>query len=294
MSNEIKQQSNSQQTLAALISDEPRKLSRIRKASVFYLISVPFLTALLGFGVGHVDRQWYLSGWIINTLIMIAALYQLTKYRAGSPLFTLAALLLIAPWVIFPVFGGMGRPPQSVQGWLELAGEQYARYNLLILGSMLAYLGVALLRQWLLDKERLFTTLGLGLMTLAIPLFVINMAYWGSFLTEAIRHFKAADRPDWFHAFQQLFLLINTVEVSMIYIATTMFALALSKTGYFRKGPVLAYVIVSLFAALVNLISPSAPEPFATVSYLVSVPAFPFVMLYLMGVNLLRIVSSHL
>lgn len=294
MSNKIKQ-SDGRETIAAVRPGEHHKFSGIQKACMFYLVSVPFLTVLLGFGIGHVDPLWYLSGWAINTLVMIAALYQLTKYRRpGSELFTIAALLLIAPWIIFPVFGGMGRPPQNIRGWLELAGEQYARYSLLILGGTLAYLGTALLYQWLRNKERLFTTLGMGLMTLSIPLFVINMAYWGSFLTEAFRHFKTADRPDWYHAFQELFLLINTVQVFMIYMATAMFASALGKTGYFKPPAVRAYVIISLCAALVNLAPPSAPDPFATLSYLVAVPAISFIMFYLMGVNLLRVVSSRL
>jgi len=294
MSNTIKQQSDGQKTIATLKSDEHHKFSGIQRAGVVYLMSVPFLTMLLGFGVGHVDPRWYLSGWLINTLMMITILYPLVKYQPSANQFcTLAALLLIVPWVIFPVFGGMGRPPQNIRRWLELAGEQHARYNLLILGSTLAYLGTALLYHWLRNKEKLFTTLGMGLMTLSIPMFVINMAYWGSFLTEAFRHFKTANRPDWYTAFQELFLLINTVEVSMIYIATAMFALALGKTGYFKAAATRAYVIISLCAALVNLFPPSAPEPFATMSYLVCVPAIPFVMFYLMGVNLLWIASTR-
>jgi hypothetical protein len=144
------------------------------------------------------------------------------------------------------------------------------------------------------NKEKIFSTLGLGLMTLGMPLFVINMAYWGSFLSEAFRNFKTAHRPDWYLALRELFFLIGTVEVSMIYLAIAMFALALGKTGYFKVAAVRTYVIVSLCAALINLIPPSAPDPFSTMSYLVCIPAIPFIMLYLIGVNLLRRVSAHL
>lgn len=269
-------------------------LSGTQKISLFYLRSVPFLVALLGFGVGHVNCWWYLPAWLINTMMMLAAIRSFLKRLSSHNLmFTFAALLLIAPWVIFPIFGGMGRPPQTVQGWLSLVGEQHSRYNLLILGGVLAYLGTALLYKWLTDVGKLFASLGLGLMTLAIPLFIINMAYWGSFLSEAFRNFKTAYRPDWYLAFQELFLLIDTVQVSMIYLAAAMFALALGKAGYFRVPAVRTYVTVSLCAALINLIPPATPAPFSTISYLVAVPAFPFIMFYLMGVNLLRVVSAH-
>jgi len=125
-------------------------------------------------------------------------------------------------------------------------------------------------------------------MTLAMPLFVITMAYWGSFLSEAFRYFKTAERPDWYHAFQQLFLLIDTVMVSLIYLANAMFAISLGKTGHFRRAAVRSYVSISLCAGLVNLVPPSAPVPFSVISYVVSVPAIPLVMFYFMGINLLR------
>ncbi|MEO7215498.1 hypothetical protein [Mucilaginibacter sp.] len=265
------------------------QLNSIQKVSLFYLFLVPFLTLMLGFGIGHVHWQWYLPGWLANTLLMLAALQILLKQRpSGDPFITVASLLLIVPWIIFPIFAGMGRPPQTVRGWLELVGEQHVRYSLLISGGIIAYLGTALLYQFLRSKEKVFTTLGISLMTLALPLFLINMAYWGSFLSEAFNHFKTAARPDWYQPFQELLLLIDTIQVSLIYLASAMFALALGRTGHFRPVAVRIYVAVSLIAALLNLIPPSAPVPFSVISYLVSVPAIPLVMFYLMGINLLR------
>jgi hypothetical protein len=263
-------------------------LKQTNKVSLVYLLSVPFLTLLLGFGVGHVNPQTYLPVWVINSLMMAFALRQLLRSRpAKDPLFIATALLLIVPWIIFPLFAGMGRPPQTIRGWLELESEQHVRFNLLILGGILAYLGTALLYQLLQHKERLFATLGLAFMTLAIPLFLINMAYWGSFLSESFRNFKTANRPDWYLALRELFYLISTAEVSLLYLATAMFAMALGKAGYVKPANVRAYVIMSCCAGLVNLIPPSAPDPFSTISYLVSIPAIPFIMFYFMGVNLL-------
>jgi hypothetical protein len=263
-------------------------LKQTNKVSLVYLLSVPFLTLLLGFGVGNVAPQLYLPAWLLNTLIMALALRRLLRSRpAKDPLFKVTALLLIVPWIIFPLFAGMGRPPQTIRGWLELVSEQHVRFNLLILGGIAAYLGTALLYQLLQHKERLFTTLGLAIMTLAIPLFLINMAYWGSFLSEAFRNFKTANRPDWYLALRELFYLISTAEVSLIYMATAMFAIALGKAGYLKPAALRAYVIISCCAGLVNIIPPSAPDPFSTMSYLVSIPAIPFIMFYFMGVNLL-------
>lgn len=279
------------ETSAVLTANRHPDLRRKQRISFIYLTLMPFLAVIMGFifGFRHVDWQWYLPAWLLNTTMVAIALRHLLKSRQpGNPLFTATALLLISPWVIFAVFAGMGRPPQSIQGWLELEAEQYTRFNLLIFGGTLAYLGTALLYQLLRKKERLFTTLGMGVITMAIPLFVINMAYWGSFLSESFRHFKTKPRPDWYLAFRELFGLISTVEVSMIYIATALFAMALGKTGYFKPAAMRAYIIVSLLAALIDLIPPTAPDPFSTMSYLVSIPAIPFVMLYLIGVNLLR------
>lgn len=166
-------------------------LNRVEKVSFIYLISVPFLTFLLGFGIGHVDWQLYLPVWLINILMMTLAMRQLLRSRlSGNPLAIFTALLLITPWIIFPLFAGMGRPPQNIRGWLDLEGEQHTRFNLLILGGILAYLGTALLYQLLQHKEKLFATLGLALITLAIPLFLINMAYWGSFLSASFQTFQ--------------------------------------------------------------------------------------------------------
>jgi len=294
MINEEMQQPASTEMAAARNAYRRPKLNNLQKASLFYLVSVPFLVMLLGFGVGHVNWEWYLPAWLVNTLLMIAALQALLKHRpSGGAIITGATLLLISPWIIFPVFAGMGRPPQTVQGWLDLVGEQHTRYSLLILGGVSAYLGTALLYKFLRYQENVFSTIGLGLMTLAMPLFVITMAYWGSFLSEAFRHFNTAERPDWYQAFQQLFLLIDTVGVSLIYLASAMFAISLGRAGYFRPVAVRSYVSVSLCACLVNLIPPSAPVPFSVMSYVVAIPAIPLVMFYFMGINLLRAGSAH-
>ncbi|MFB0497343.1 hypothetical protein ABID99_003580 [Mucilaginibacter sp. OAE612] len=265
-----------------------RHLNAIQKVSLTYLFSVPFLTFLLGFGVGHVNWQWYVPAWLINILIMALAMRQLPRsHPSGSRLAIVTALLLIAPWIIFPLFAGMGRPPQTIQGWLDLEGEQHTRFNLLILGGILAYLGTTSLYQLLQHKEKTFAALGLALMTLAIPLFLINMAYWGSFLSASFQSFKTSNRPDWYLAFRELFFVISTAEVSLIYLATAMFAMALGRTGYLKFRAVRAYVIISLCAGLLNLVPPSAPDFFSTMSYLVSIPAIPFIMFYFMGIKLL-------
>jgi hypothetical protein len=270
------------------LSSRSYDLNRSNKVSLVYLLSVPFLTLLLGFGVGHVAPQLYLPAWLLNTLIMALALRRLLRSRpAKDPLFIATALLLIAPWIIFPLFAGMGRPPQTIRGWLELESEQHVRFNLLIFGGILAYLGTALLYQLLRLKDRLFATMGLATITLAIPLFVINMTYWGGFLSEAFRNFKTANRPDWYLAFRELFFLISVAEVSLLYLATAMFAIASGKAGYLKPAAIRAYVISSICAGLINLIPPSAPDPFSTMSYLVSIPAIPFIMFYFMGINLL-------
>ncbi len=57
-------------------------LNRSNKISLVYLYSVPLFTFLLGFGIGHLDRQLYLPAWLLNTLMMALALYVTQKENA--------------------------------------------------------------------------------------------------------------------------------------------------------------------------------------------------------------------
>jgi hypothetical protein len=176
---------------------------------------------------------------------------------------------------------------------VDTAREQETRYFILIFGGVLLGIGSVLLKGALQQKgEYTYSGIGSAALAIGLPLFIINMAYWGSYLTESFRLFLLTDvpakRPDWYLAMRELFFIISVVEIALIYLATAAYAVSMHRTGLIGRGACRAYVILSAVGFMLNLLPPGLPEPLGTMSYLVSVPAIPFIMPYLMGVGLLK------
>ncbi|GAB3740315.1 hypothetical protein [Spirosoma lituiforme] len=274
----------------------PQALSR------FYLTLVPFLAAAVALGIGHSKPQLYLPIWLVHALLMAFAVWSLGKNCFTNPdpeqrqLGTIA-LLVIIPWIGFTVFAGMGPPPTSILEWVETATEQQIRYALLIVGGILITAGLALLANKLRQSgERQYWLLGLLALGIALPLFMANMAYWGSFLVESFTNFSAASvakRPDWYLSMRALFIWISAVEVALLYSATASFGAALQSAGWFKIGACRVYIFLSLVGALLSVLPTFSLEPLVIATYLVSIPAFPFIMPYLMALNLLNLANSN-
>ncbi|MBD2705874.1 hypothetical protein IC229_35075 [Spirosoma sp. BT702] len=270
----------------------PQALSR------FYLTLVPFLAAGVALVIGHSKPQLYLPIWMAHALLMAFAVWSLGKNCFTNPdpeqrqLGTIA-LLVIIPWIGFTVFAGMGPPPTSIPEWVETATEQQVRYALLIIGGMLITVGLALLANKLRQSgEKQYWLLGLLALGIAMPLFIANMAYWGSFLVESFTNFSAASvakRPDWYLSMRALFSWISGVEVALLYLATAAFGVALQSVGWLTSTACRLYVVFSLVGALLIVLPTLSIEPLEIASYLVSIPAFPFIMPYLMALNLLNL-----
>lgn len=274
----------------------------VRNGAQAYLSIVPVLTAILGFGIGHISYRVYLPVWLINSCLMVMAAWVLGAHAIGKDdankrHLAAIALLLLVPWMLFSVFFGMGPPPTTAVGWVATAVEQQVRYALLIVGGVLATLGFSGLKATLKDAgESFYSQLGLTAMLIAAPIFILNMTFWGSYLVEAFRIFAALapnERPEWYLPLRAQFGLISAVEVGLIYAATAAFATSLKTVGWFKPAACRIYIIVSSLGFLLTVLPPSVPEPFATAGYLVCVPAIPFVMPYLMGINLLRRVGNR-
>lgn len=265
-----------------------------QKLSLVYLWLVPPVTAAIGFGVGSLSYKIYLPVWGLNACLMICSAYHLgahglSKRDRPGRLQAITALLLFLPWLLFPIFAGMGPPPSTVQGWVNTAAEQQIRYIILIVGGILFFSGTALLKTQLQAAgENRYSVIAFAALSIAMPLFIINMAFWGCFLSESFKFFTGAKRPEWFAPIRELFFLISVVEVSLLYLGTAGFAAALKKSGYFSPRACNVYIIISLAGFLLGLIPSAAPKPLAALSYLVSVPAIPFIMPYLIGTNMLR------
>jgi hypothetical protein len=97
-----------------------------------------------------------------------------------------------------------------------------------------------------------------------------------------------AKRPDWYVPIKSLFYVISVAEVALFYLGTCFFAVSLKRTGLLTATAFRWYFCCSLVAALLLLTPSNWPEPFGTASYLVAVPAIPYVMYYLIGLQLLK------
>lgn len=99
--------------------------------------------------------------------------------------------------------------------------------------------------------------------------------------------------PEWVLPLRSQFLYINMSVAALIYLGTAAFALALKKVGWFKHAASNIYIIVSLLFFILDVLPPSLPEPFATLNFVVSIPAVPFMIPYFIGVNLLRTLGNE-
>jgi mannose/fructose/N-acetylgalactosamine-specific phosphotransferase system component IIC len=271
-------------------------MNRLQKSGLIYLYLLPPVVAAVGFGIGHVSCLVYIPLWAVNVCLILLAVRQLIKRAPNTTDFKLdgwtnAGLLLITPWILFSIFAGMGPPPDTMVNWLATSTEQQIRYTILIFGGIVALMGFALLKRELQNRgEQIYSILGFTILGVAIPLFVLNMAFWGYYLTSAFRFFvtlPVGKRPDWYPPVKMLFYVISVVEVALIYFATMLFAIALRKAHILSTGASNWYIGISIIGIVLVVLPPSLPEPLSTAGYLAAIPAIPFIMPYLMGVRLL-------
>ena len=157
---------------------------------------------------------------------------------------------------------------------------------------MVITFGFALLRENLKRPgEYFYSWLGLIAIMIAIPLFIVNMAFYNSFLLETfkIQMASASEKmPEWFSPIKNQMVIIMVVEVALTYLATAAFAASLKFAGWFKKTASHIYIIISLLCFLLIILSTFTPEPIATAFSVVCIPALPFIMPYFIGINLLR------
>lgn len=271
-----------------------------RSLSYYYLALVPFVGAVVGFTVAPVRPAVYVPLWGLNVLLMAGAAWWLGApglRRGDAPQRAtgVAAGLLAAPWLLLSLLFGMGPPPATAAGYAAAATEQQLRYGLLVASGLLVLGGFALLREQLKARgENLYSLLGQTALSVALPLFILNMLYWHSYLAEAFQGFGAAgSRPAWYGPLRSLFGAISTVEVALIYLATAAFAVSLRTAGWFSPTAGRLYGFFGLLGAVLALMPAAEPDPVATAGFVVSVPAIPLIMPYLIGIHLLRRIGNN-
>lgn len=248
------------------------------------------MTTALAFIIGRVDHGIYIPVWLLNVLLMALATRTLsTAYKLLS---ARHALFFIFPWMLFSIFGGMGPPPETAAAWASLANEQIVRYSFLIAGGISMGIGFHHLGIRLKNTPgRKYAQRSNVLMKIAIPLFVLNMAYWGYFLTSTFVKYAAKDataKPAWLMPLDDIFTIIRMTEVALIYAATAALSYALRLTGSLSKAGSLLYILFSCLGALLNLLPGTLSGPLAIANYLSYIPAITLLMPYLMAVNLLN------
>jgi hypothetical protein len=272
-----------------------KKKNLIRNVSQIYLSLVPVFVAVTGFTIGHISYKIYLPIWIINACLMIIATWILGAHVARNQdvekkhLVVISSFLII-PWILFSIFFGMGPPPDTPAGWVNTAAEQQIRYCILIFGGVIIAFGFGILREKLINTPGyLYSVIGFISLMIAIPLFIVNMTFWGGYLVELFRIIVASSsekKPDWFVPVRGQFEMIRMVEVALIYLAAASFAASLKSAGWLRKTPSRIYIIISCVCLFIALLPVS--EPFTIAVYAVSIPAVPFFIPYLIGINLMR------
>jgi len=271
-----------------------------RNLSQAYLTIVPIATAVLGFTVSNVSYKTYLPIWITNVFLMLAAsrilgASSISASNNEKKYLAVSGFLLIAPWIFFSIFAGMGSPPETYAEWVSNEFEQQVRYAFLITGGVLLTVGFAVLKDIIKDTNgSIFSLIGFTAVSIAMILFVLDMSYWHSFLPETFKTKEAISLnklPEWHRPIQKLFLVISIVEVSLTYLATAAFAASLKSAGWFKKSASLIYIVISLLAFNLVALYGFYPESITTNGfpfYPFMIPAIPFVMPYYIGINLLR------
>ena len=269
--------------------------STTKRISLLYLFSVPFLVAAAGFGIGKIIPTIYLPIWILNVMLMIAACWiiGLNKIRTNRSQVNLlmGSFFLIVPWILISMFFGIGPPPNTAASWAETATEQQIRYSMLTAAGIFIAFGFAFLKEKLkAEGENFYSLLGIISIMIAIPLFILDMLFWGFTLTDSFRILASANAdklPEWFNPLRVLFGMISVVEVALTYLAIAFFATSMKKVGFLSPLSSKIYLLISLFGFTVIILSAFLPEPFVTAGFAVSIPAAPFLMPYFMGVNML-------
>jgi hypothetical protein len=203
------------------------------------------------------------------------------------------ALFFVTPWMLISMFFGLGAPPFGKPAeWVASATEQEVRYFFLIVAGVFYAFGFAILREKLKNTNgNLFSLLGVTAIQIAIPLFLIDMIFLGFFVDKlySIMAASALEKsPQWALPMINQFLIIPIITCSLIYMATAAFAASLKSAGWFKPTACNIYIIISVLGFLLNILPPSVPEPLATLSFITTIPAVPFLMPYLMGVNFLK------
>ena len=207
------------------------------------------------------------------------------------------SILLILPWLFISIFFGVGPPPEIPSVWIERSTEQQTRYTILLVSGILVALGLGGLRTKLKNRgEEFYSTLGFISIGIAIPLYLMYISLLHSFDFEAFKlsvTSTSGGMPEWYTPIEKQYSLVAIVEAALIYLASALFAASLHAAKWFNKAASRAYIIISIVAFLLVVLYPLYAKAVAFLGiFPLLIPAIPFIIPYLIGVNLLRLAGN--
>lgn len=269
-----------------------------RTLSQVYLTLVPILTVILGLGVGYVSYKIYLPIWLANVSLMILSMWTLGAHvvkrgDTNKKHLVACAAFFIIPTLLTSMFAGLGAPPyESPKLWVASVTEQRVRYYFLLVAGLFIAFGFALLRQKLKKEgENFYSIIGDTIIKIAVPVFLISMSFWGFYLTRLYQQMVTSNiekTPDWVLPLRTQFYYVDVIACGLFYLGTAAFVMASKHIGLFKTKACNVYLVLSLLFFLLDVLPPTLPEPFATLNFIVSIPAVPFFFPYFIGINLLR------
>ncbi|MFT3933986.1 MAG: hypothetical protein QM726_10255 [Chitinophagaceae bacterium] len=268
--------------------------------SLIWLSLVPVLTIVFGLAIGYISYTIYLPVWLLNVALMIGAMWTLgaSQYRTAdghNKRLIIGGVFFIIPTLLTSMFFGLGAPPyESPATWVATITEQRTRYYFLLAAGLFIVAGFVLLGS-LLKKagEDFYATLAMAAALIMGPLFLFDMSFWGFYLTRLYQWMvdtHATKTPEWVSPLRMMFYYVNIFASALVYISTILLVFSLKKTGWFKPSAAHCYIGIAALFLLFALLPPTLPEPFATLNFIVSIPAVPFMFPYFIGINLLRLV----
>jgi hypothetical protein len=274
-----------------------------RQLSQIYLSLVPILTIVLGLGIGYISYKIYLPVWLLNVVLMIAAMRSLggAHYKTADETkkrLIICGVFFIIPTLLTSMFFGLGAPPyESPATWIATVTEQRVRYYfLLTAGLFIAFGFVLLCIQLKKAGDDFYTALTMVTILIAAPVFLIDMNFWGFFLTRMYQFMvdtHVTKTPESVLPLRTMFYYVNVFAGALVYLATALVVLSLKKTGWFKPAACNGYLTITTLFLVLDLLPPTLPEPFATLNFIVSIPAVPFMLPYFIGINLLKLAGNH-
>jgi len=203
----------------------------------------------------------------------------------------IAASLLITPIALFALLAGMGPPGEG-----QTAAEEEFRFLVLLVSAIVIAAGWIVLKEALSEAgERLLSPLGFAAAVLAAPLYIV---FTGVQAVDCLQMQRAGSikQPPGFPPLDELSVVLLFFGGVLSYLATAAFAASLARMRWLSRPATGVFVALSLLAVMFllkrGLSYPDLSKGFAhwyTIpSFVVGIPAVPWMMPCALGIALLR------